>query len=569
MTDGSPQHSPVSAKKIKVAALRVDGRGVAFDGRGYSRYEAQQRTAGRGPSRGLQRGGTYNSRGRGQPFGLRYDGTVYQEELCDRRHRFSDKDDSLEDITPYEERAERLKHIDGVLGTADWAPRKTSSSIKKHRNSTSDQESHHSQSPPQSRHHSRSPPPSVKGSKKGSSKERPSQRHRLSPGRSSSRSPVVRDVALDLEDVLVDVRDIRRRSLDGPPKSDSKELPLASVCSKLEAFQDSGGERIRSSSCSSSRTRREEDVNSTSDSPSQLERKRRLLGLKESSGGSRPEDSRSDTDCAEGDEELSIRSDSKYLSKQVQDILSSSDGECSPNADGAARKKGKGLPTDTSAATSRSRSTKDIPSVVSKRLPTNCRTVGSFETKFSVEVPSVRVGELLQNARKQIDPRRRFDHNRVSSTVSYLRAKKVHSDPSLVSSTDSEVGSQDASLTVHLSNKHGEDGIDEVSSSSDNPPPLVRTWSFLESGPMSLPLPKFAATLRSPKASPCVGASPMANSQSPRGNCSPLSALNTKNGPVFPEALARPEKPVEEKPVEVIPPETVPEALSPSPSPKG
>ncbi|KAL1418557.1 hypothetical protein MTO96_005595 [Rhipicephalus appendiculatus] len=496
-----------------------DGRGVAFDGRGYSRYEAQQRTAGRGPSRGLQRGGTYNSRGRGQPFGLRYDGAVYQEELCDRRHRFSDKDDSLEDITPYEERAERLKHIDGVLGTADWAPRKTSSSIKKHRNSTSDQESHHSQSPPQSRHHSRSPPPSVKGSKKGSSKERPSQRHRLSPGRSSSRSPVVRDVALDLEDVLVDVRDMRRRSLDGPPKSDSKELPLASVCSKLEAFQDSGAERIRSSSCSSSRARRDEDVNSTSDSPSQLERKRRLLGLKESSGGSRPEDSRSDTDCAE--------------------------------------------------ATSRSRPTKDIPSVVSKRLPMNCRTVGSFETKFSVEVPSVRVGELLQNARKQIDPRRRFDHNRVSSTVSYLRSKKVHSDPSLVSSTDSEVGSQDASLTVHLSSKHGEDGIDEVSSSSDNPPPLVRTWSFLESGPMSLPLPKFAATLRSPKTSPCVGASPMANSQSPRGNCSPLSALNTKNGPVFPEALARPEKPVEEKPVEVIPPETVPEALSPSPSPQG
>lgn len=546
-----------------------DGRGVAFDGRGYSRYEAQQRPAGRGPSRGLQRGGTYNSRGRGQPFGLRYDGTVYQEELCDRRHRFSDKDDSLEDITPYEERAERLKHIDGVLGTADWAPRKTSSSIKKHRNSTSDQESHHSQSPPQSRHHSRSPPPSVKGSKKGSSKERPSQRHRLSPGRSSSRSPVVRDMALDPEDVLVDVRDIRRRSLDGPPKSDSKELPLASVCSKLEAFQDSGAERIRSSSCSSSRARRDEDVNSTSDSPSQLERKRRLLGLKESSGGSRPEDSRSDTDCAEGDEELSIRSDSKYLSKQVQDILSSSDGECSPNADGATRKKGKGLPTDTSAATSRSRPAKDIPSVVSKRLPTNCRTVGSFETKFSVEVPSVRVGELLQNARKQIDPRRRFDHNRVSSTVSYLRAKKVHSDPSLVSSTDSEVGSQDASLMVHLSNKHGEDGIDEVSSSSDNPPPLVRTWSFLESGPMSLPLPKFAATLRSPKTSPGVTASPMANSQSPRGNCSPLSALNTKNGPVFPEALARPEKPVEEKPAEVVPPETVPEALSPSPSPKG
>ncbi|KAH6934452.1 hypothetical protein HPB50_024524 [Hyalomma asiaticum] len=562
-----------------------DGRGVAFDARGYSRYEAQQRSAGRGPIRGLQRGGTYNSRGRGQPFQGRYDGTTYQEELCDRRHRFSDKDDSLEDISPYDERAERLKHIDGVLGTADWAPRKTSSSIKKHRNSTSDQESHHSQSPPQSRHHSRSPPPTVKGSKKGSSKERPSQRHRLSPGRSSSRSPVVRDGALDPEDVLVDVRDIRRRSLDGTLKSDSKELPLASVCSKLEAFQDSGAERMRSSSCSSSRVRRDEDINSTSESPSQLERKRRLLGLKESSSGSRPEDSRSDTDCAEGDEELSVRSDSKYLLKQVQDILSSSDGECSPSTDGAARKKGKGLPTDACAATNRSRPAKDIPSVVSKRLPTNCRTVGSFETKSSVEMPSVRVGELLQNSRKQVDPRRQYDHSRVSSTVSsYLRARKVHSDkldlcaggdrsklcdPSLVSSTDSEMGLQDSSLLVHLSNKHGEEGIDEVSSSSDNPHQPVRSRSSVESGPMILPLPKFAAALRSPKTSPCVTASPMANSQSPRGNCSPLSALTTKNGPMFPEALARPEKPVEEKPVEVIPPEAVPEALSPSPSPKG
>ncbi|XP_075540725.1 spen family transcriptional repressor split ends isoform X2 [Dermacentor variabilis] len=562
-----------------------DSRGVTFDGRGYSRYEAQQRSAGRGPFRGLQRGGTYNSRGRGQPFQGRYDSGVYHDEFGERRHRFPDKEDGLEDITPYDERAERLKHIDGVLGTADWAPRKTSSSIKKHRNSTSDQESHHSQSPPQSRHHSRSPPPSVKGSKKGSSKERPSQRHRLSPGRSSSRSPVVRDVALDSDDMLVDVRDIRRRSLDSTLKSDSKELPLASVCSKLEAFQDSGAERIRSSSSSSSRMRRDEDVNSTSDSPSQLERKRRLLGLKESSSGSRPEDSRSDTDCAEGDEELSVRSDSKYLSKQVQDILSSSDGECSPCTDGAARKKGKGLPTDTCAVASRSRPAKDIPSVVSKRLPTNCRTAGSFEAKFSVEVPSVRVGELLQSSRKQVDPRRQLDHNKVSSTVSsYLRAKKVHSDkldlcvggdrskmcdPSLVSSTDSEMGSQDASLLAHLAHRHGEEGIDEVSSSSDNPQPPVRTRPFRESSPLSLPLPKFAAALRSPKASPCVAASPMANSQSPHGNCSPLSALNTKNGPVFPEALARPEKPVEEKPAEVIPPESVPEALSPSPSPKG
>ncbi|KAK8757547.1 hypothetical protein V5799_004825 [Amblyomma americanum] len=559
-----------------------DSRGVAFDSRGYSRYEAQQRAAGRGPFRGLQRGGTYNSRGRGQPFQGRYDSSVYHDEFGERRHRFPEKEDGLDDIVPYDERAERLKHMDGVLGSVDWAPRKTSSSIKKHRNSTSDQESHHSQSPPQSRHHSRSPPPSVKGSKKGSSKERPSQRHRLSPGRSSSRSPVVRDVTLDADDLLVDMRDIRRRSLDGTSKSECKDLPLASVCSKLEAFQDS--ERIRSSSCSSSRVRRDEDVNSTCDSPSQLERKRRLLGLKESSSGSRPEDSRSDTDCAEGDDDVVARSDSKYLPKQVQDILSSSDGECSPGTEGAARKKGKGLPTDTCAVASRSRQAKDIPSVVSKRLPTNCRTGGSFETKFSVEVPGVRVGELVPSARKQMDPRRQLDHNKVSSTVSsYLRAKKVHSDkldscaggdrsklcdPSLVSSTDSDMGSQDASLLMHLASKHGEEGIDEVSSSSDNPQQPARTRPFREPSPLSLPLPKFAAALRSPKTSPCVAASPMANSQSPRGSCSPLSALNTKNGPVFPEALARPEKPVEEKPAEVIP-EAVPEALSPSPSPKG
>lgn len=556
-----------------------DGRGVAFDGRGYGRYEAQQRSAGRGPFRGLQRGGgAYNSRGRGgQPFQGRYDGGVYHDEFGERRHRFPEKEDGLEEITPYDERAERLKHIDGVLSNADWAPRKTSSSIKKHRNSTSDQESHHSQSPPQSRHHSRSPPPSIKGPKKGSSKERSSQRHRLSPGRSSSRSPVVRDVALDPDDLFVDIRDMRRRSLDGGLKCETKELPLASVCSKLEAFQDAGPDRIRSSSMS--RLRRDEDIHSTSDSPSQLERKRRLLGLKD--GGSRPEDSRSDTDCAEGDEDVAARADGKYLAKQVQDILSSSDGECSPGADGSTRKKG--LPTDACAVAGRSRQAKDIPSVVSKRLPTNCRTAGSFEAKFTVEVPGVKVGELLQCMRKQIDldPRRQLDHNKVSSTVSsYLRAKKAHSDkldlcaggdrsklcdPSLVSSTDSEVGSQDASLLVHLASRHGEEGIDEVSSSSDNP---TRTRPFREPSPLSLPLPKFAAALRSPKTSPCVAASPMANSQSPRGNCSPLSALNTKNGPMFPEALARPEKPPEEKPVEVIP-DIVPEALSPSPSPKG
>ncbi|KAH9383817.1 hypothetical protein HPB48_025587 [Haemaphysalis longicornis] len=571
--------SPVEVSLSPALPLCRDGRGVAFDGRGYGRYEAQQRSAGRGPFRGLQRGGgAYNSRGRGgQPFQGRYDGGVYHDEFGERRHRFPEKEDGLEEITPYDERAERLKHIDGVLSNADWAPRKTSSSIKKHRNSTSDQESHHSQSPPQSRHHSRSPPPSIKGPKKGSSKERSSQRHRLSPGRSSSRSPVVRDVALDPDDLFVDIRDMRRRSLDGGLKCETKELPLASVCSKLEAFQDAGPDRIRSSSMS--RLRRDEDIHSTSDSPSQLERKRRLLGLKD--GGSRPEDSRSDTDCAEGDEDVAARADGKYLAKQVQDILSSSDGECSPGADGSTRKKG--LPTDACAVAGRSRQAKDIPSVVSKRLPTNCRTAGSFEAKFTVEVPGVKVGELLQCMRKQIDldPRRQLDHNKVSSTVSsYLRAKKAHSDkldlcaggdrsklcdPSLVSSTDSEVGSQDASLLVHLASRHGEEGIDEVSSSSDNP---TRTRPFREPSPLSLPLPKFAAALRSPKTSPCVAASPMANSQSPRGNCSPLSALNTKNGPMFPEALARPEKPPEEKPVEVIP-DIVPEALSPSPSPKG
>ncbi|CAN7987612.1 unnamed protein product, partial [Ixodes pacificus] len=542
--------------------LPRDARGVAFDGRGYGRYEVQPppRTA-RGVFRGLQRG-TYGSRGRGQPFPGRYD-AVYHDEFADRRHRFPEKDDVLDDVVLYEDRPERLKHLDGVLVVPpEWASSRKGS-LKKHRNSTSDQESHHSQSPPQSRHHSRSPPPPLlKGSKKGSSKERPpsSQHHRPSPNRTSSRvgSPSMRDVPVDPEEMALEAGLLRRRSLDGPKEAP----PLASVCSKLEAFQDRGGPRLP--------PRREEDVNSTSESPSQLERKRRLLGLKD---GARPEDT--DTDCADGEEE-GVRGDAKYPSKQVQDILSSSDGECSPDA--SSRKKNKA--PEASPASGKARQAKDIPSVVSKRPPGNCRT--GLEAKYSGEQAKP---EPVPCLRRQLDPRRQLDHNKVSSTV-LLRVKKVHSDkfelmcvgdargkpcdPGLVSSTDSEVGEAPSLLHFHV--KHGEECIDEVSSSSDNPqqtrPPRPRR----DPSPLSLPLPKFAAALRSPKTSPPVAASPKANSQSPRENCSPLSALtNARSGGSFLEASARPtqhqpEPAAEEKAPDPL--ETVPEALSPSPSPK-
>ncbi|EEC13553.1 RNA recognition motif protein, putative [Ixodes scapularis] len=514
--------------------LPRDARGVAFDGRGYGRYEVQPppRTA-RGVFRGLQRG-TYGSRGRGQPFPGRYD-AVYHDEFADRRHRFPEKDDVLDDVVLYEDRPERLKHLDGVLVVPpEWASSRKGS-LKKHRNSTSDQESHHSQSPPQSRHHSRSPPPPLlKGSKKGSSKERPpsSQHHRPSPNRTSSRvgSPSMRDAPVDPEEMALEAGLLR----SVPWMAQRRPHP------------------------------------SPRESPSQLERKRRLLGLKD---GARPEDT--DTDCADGEEE-GVRGDVKYPSKQVQDILSSSDGECSPDA--SSRKKNKA--PEASPASGKARQAKDIPSVVSKRPPGNCRT--GLEAKYSGEQAKP---EPVPCLRRQLDPRRQLDHNKVSSTV-LLRVKKVHSDkfelmcvgdargkpcdPGLVSSTDSEVGEAPSLLHFHV--KHGEECIDEVSSSSDNPqqtrPPRPRR----DPSPLSLPLPKFAAALRSPKTSPPVAASPKANSQSPRENCSPLSALtNARSGGSFLEASARPaqhqpEPAAEEKAPDPL--ETVPEALSPSPSPK-
>lgn len=475
-----------------------DGRGVTFDGRGYGRYEAQQRSP-RGVFRGLQRG-AYNSWGRGQPFPGRYD-AVYHDEFADRRHRFPEKEDGLEDVVLYEDRPDRLKHLDGVvLAGPEW--RQSVKPVKKHRNSTSDQESHHSQSPPQSRHHSRSPPPALKGGSSrrcsSSSKERLS--HRPSPGRSRVGSPSMRDALLDPEEL--EAATLRRRSLDGgTPKSDPKDnlSPLASVCSKLEAFQESA-ERQRQSE---RRARREEDVNSTSESPSQIERKRRLLGLKENSGA-RAEDS--DAECIDGEEERGM--DAKFLAKQVQDILSSSDDEGSPCLD--SRKRSKSTDGPMAVTVAKSRQAKDIPSVVSKRPPLNCRS--GVEAKYPGEAS--KVSDVVPCLRKQLDPRRQVDHNKVSSTVSaLLRVKKVHSvdnfevmclgsdaprvcDPGgLVSSTDSEVG--EVPLLMHFHSKHGEECIDEVSSSSDNPQRVRR-----EPSPLSLPLPKFAAALRSPKTSP-------------------------------------------------------------------
>lgn len=180
----------------------------------------------------------------------RYDS--YHDDFERRNHRFSEKEDSLDEVVLYEDRIEPEWRTSG------------SKASKIHRNSMSDHEdSHHSGGSPV-RHHSRSPPVVKK------------KRHRKTSGGSSRMSSPV--------------------EMDVTPVG----LTATGECNQHNVHKVVDGQR-----------RRSDPVFTDASSPSQLERKRRLLGV-------------AAAPCEEADSSEHRRN--KYLNMK-HDILSSSDSE--------------------------------------------------------------------------------------------------------------------------------------------------------------------------------------------------------------------------------------------------
>ncbi|XP_076315949.1 uncharacterized protein LOC143228608 [Tachypleus tridentatus] len=264
------------------------------------------------------------------------------------------------------------------------------------------------------------------------------------------------------------------------------------------------------------------------------------------------------------------------LLEQIQDKEKSSDIDCS-KANGQQFKIKKSQ-TNIKANVSGTRecikiSTKDSLGGDNDGKSNLCTTPETSRTKIS---ESNGLSEIVKLVGSQwpVDPRRCVEHHSVSSTSSLnilygLRrpllhhvdhtvdtaTKKCHELPTTnFAAVEEEVGSTVDSSTNTLFKYHSKLKEDEVSSSSDSTAvchsstemiDLIKTFSSRlqsvsdnstllahqtkkEMIPLSLPLPKFAASLRSPKTSPNSLTSPKAPACSPKSGQSPSSALGSK-----------------------------------------